>query len=103
MAANLTPDMDMTDDRGPQVIRAAVACSVLSGLAFAGRIVSRKASESGLLDLGLPARSRFAGCIGCRQVSLYGVKPYFDTPSSKSSINSVLHVRRCKVGFGETC
>ena len=42
MSANLTPGMSLTDDRGPQVIRAIVACSVLSGLAFAARIVSRK-------------------------------------------------------------
>ena len=49
MAAMLTPGVDLTDDRGPQVIRIVVACSVLSGLAFAGRIVSRKLMKADFL------------------------------------------------------
>lgn len=41
--------IDLTDDRGPQVIKAIVACSCFSGVSFAGRIVSRKLLKANLL------------------------------------------------------
>lgn len=49
MSSNPVPGMSLADNRGPQVIRAIVVCSVLSGLAFAGRIISRKLLKANLL------------------------------------------------------
>ena len=49
MSANLARGMNLTEDRGPYVIRVVVACSILSGLAFGGRIVSRKLLKANFL------------------------------------------------------
>ena len=84
MANNLTPGMDITDDRGPHVIRAAVACSVLSGFAFAGRIVSRKLVKA---DFLISDYLLALGLLGAWLSSVFLVwgKSYLDTPSSKPS------------------
>ena len=42
MSATSMPGADLTDNRGPQVIKAIAACTGFSGLTFAGRVVSRK-------------------------------------------------------------
>ena len=49
MSLDLAPGMSLTDDRGPQVIKTLIACSVLSGLAVVGRIISRKLLKANLL------------------------------------------------------
>lgn len=70
MSAMPTPGVDLTDDRGPQVIRAVVACSVLSGLAFAGRMVSRKLMKTDFLVSDCPVA---LGLLGAWLLSGFGV------------------------------
>lgn len=40
------PSVDLNDDRSPQLIKSVFACCVLSGLAVAGRLASRKIQKS---------------------------------------------------------
>ena len=46
MSTPIPSGVDLDDDRGPQLIKSVVACCVLSGLAVAGRLASRKIKKS---------------------------------------------------------
>ena len=46
MSTPIPPSVDSNDDRGPQLIKSVVACCVLSGVAVAGRLASRKIKKS---------------------------------------------------------
>ena len=46
MSQPIPPGVNLDDDRGPQLMKSVVACCVLSGLAVAGRLVSRKIKKS---------------------------------------------------------
>ena len=49
MSTPIPPGMGLNDDHSPQLIRSVVACCVLSGLALAGRLASRKIQKSNFL------------------------------------------------------
>ena len=49
MSTSIPPGVDLNDDRSPQLIRSVIACCVLSGLAFVGRLASRKIQKSNFL------------------------------------------------------
>ena len=46
MSTSLLLGVDLNDDQSPQLIKSVVACCVLSGLALAGRLASRKIKKS---------------------------------------------------------
>ena len=49
MSTAIPPGVDLNDDLSPHLIRSVVACCILSGLALAGRLASRKIQKSNLL------------------------------------------------------
>ena len=49
MSTPMLPGVDLNDDQSPQLIKSVVACCVLSGLALAGRLASRKIQKSNFM------------------------------------------------------
>ena len=49
MSTPIPPGVDLNEDQSPQLIKSVVACCVLSGLALAGRLASRKIQKSNFM------------------------------------------------------
>ena len=49
MSPPIPPGVDLNDDQNPQLIKSVVACCILSGLALAGRLASRKIQKSNFM------------------------------------------------------
>ena len=79
MSTPIPPGVDLNDDRSPQLVRSVVACCVLSGLALAGRLASRRIQKSNFLASDYLVAVGLVGSWVSSGVTIDGKQSYLDS------------------------
>lgn len=72
MALTPPPDMDLTEDLGPRVIREVAACSVLAFLSVVGRLFSKRAKKAPLSASDYTIIAGLLGALTASGLSIWG-------------------------------
>lgn len=79
MSTPIPPGVDLNEDQSPQLIKSVVACCVLSGLALAGRLASRKIQKSNFMASDYLVTAGLVGSWVISGLTIDSEQPYLNS------------------------